>query len=1215
MSPDNILKQRASLEKLRKTVAPSDSFFNHPLAYQPKAKGREEAYKDQMVSKKIGTVDLAMNQKKSANSKSVGFDLKNRRSEFKIEPDRNAASLFFSKMPPSSTGKQGRHIADLIIPRNPSLLKPCPIRKDGCERISERRQNSYLGYKGTAKLKINVSQKRKSSFDLGLEASSLKKRLVGSEENDWPSYSRSEIFDEDALIENYPKPSEYALKIDPEENNRMTKKQENFWRELEQSQKNREEIMLQEQRRIAEEAERNTLGTTVKLSFSQPSKKISLEEEETETINLRPATPPLPGKMVNFKFDENAVEEEEEEESISFDERKPVHIFHNKKNDSEMSLFTNNLKFDDDLKEEKFEEYRDSEVSFEDNKNPKKEFEHNLVDLSTFSNDSFKNRQGVSLNVKNAQDQKDRDDREEAIESFLPDYEPLKNYSYFENNNELVLKKENPLSLLANLLNGAWLKKLTKIGKKKNKIVDLEWRSGRESLSSDMEKNDFRFRNSWLGNFLTRQEEKAIMSHFKKSKRGFKRNFLNFRGANSRNSVKVLAFGVAVALSIPLGVFVQKLVETKNKIEVSGQKAFEEVKSAQSAIMAIKPEEANRNFQSAYSEFVSASNSLDEVGGGILSIIKVLPGGSKIKTGENVIEAGKHLTVAGQIMSEAFDLFLGDQGALKKKFITTNSFSDLREVTHQDSLGERKERATSMTDALSMFQTKLDKAKESMLFASASLDRVNIEDLPADKKQIFSELKEKLPKLVQSMNLFSEYSHTILKVLGSERPKQYLFLFENNDEIRATGGFIGTYGLMKVDKGNISQMLIDGIYNPDGQLKERIIPPKPIQKMSATWSMHDANWWPDFPKSAEKVSWFYEKTGGPPVDGVIAFTPKIMEDFLKVIGPINHEKYGTTVTAENFVEITQSKVEKEYDKNLNRPKQFLADLAPLILEKVFSASPEKWIEIMEIFAENLENRSIKIYFFDREQQKLISDLGWSGEMLGTPKDYLSVINTNISGMKTDKMIEQKIDHAVEIKEDGSIVDTVTITRHHRGGKEKYEWYNAVNSNYSRVYVPKGSELLQAEGYTREVNSPPLDYDKLGFIPDEDVLNEEKSTKVDPATGTLVYEDSGKTVFANWTYVSPGETLTLKYIYLLPFKISFDDLKKPADTYSLLIQKQSGDENSEISSVVNGLENFEEVYSYSEKIKFPEWQIKENFSKDIFAGIVLTEKGKSEKFKK
>jgi hypothetical protein len=604
---------------------------------------------------------------------------------------------------------------------------------------------------------------------------------------------------------------------------------------------------------------------------------------------------------------------------------------------------------------------------------------------------------------------------------------------------------------------------------------------------------------------------------------------------------------------------------------------------------------------------LSASDSLDEVGGGMLSIIKVLPGGSKIESGQNLIEAGKHLTAAGQIVSEAFGLFLGDQGALKNKLFSTTNLSSLKDATSYAPL-TRQDKAGSLTEAIIMFQEKLNKAKDELSSANDLLGKVNLKDLPEDKRDSFTKLKSQLPGVIDSMNSFSGFSGTILNVLGHNGPKQYLFLFENNDEIRATGGFIGTYGIMKIAEGNISQLTIDGIYNPDGQLKERVIPPKPIQKMSATWSMHDANWWPDFPKSAEKVAWFYEKTGGPTVDGVIAITPQIMEDFLRITGPITMDQYGVTVDADNFVEVTQYKVEKDYDKQLNRPKQILADLAPIVLSKIMSAPPEKWIEVLNAFSDNLERREIQAYFFDADVQKKISDLGWSGEILATPKDYLAVINTNISGLKTDHVIDQKIDHQAEVKPDGSIVDTVTITRTHNGGHEKYDWYNAVNSDWMRVYVPKGSELLHAEGYTREVDSPPVDYQKLGFVEDEMVANEENSTNTDQYTGTRVYEDSDKTVFANWTYVSPGETLTVKYSYLLPFKLRFDDLKKPADTYSILMQKQAGDENSTFSSTVNGLSAFDSIYHYPDNLPLPEWKVEDKFMKDFFAGTVLVPKG-------
>jgi hypothetical protein len=727
--------------------------------------------------------------------------------------------------------------------------------------------------------------------------------------------------------------------------------------------------------------------------------------------------------------------------------------------------------------------------------------------------------------------------------------------------------------------------------------------------------NNLTVAEAWSNQFLPANEELVIREAAGRTKRfwGILKNiFLTFRSPNAKRSAIVLGIGIIVSLMIPLGAYIQKVIEAKNRIEEQSNKAYENVKSAKSALVSAKPEEARKNFASAYQNFLDANKSLDEIGGSMLSIIKVLPGGSKVKSGENLLEAGKHLSFAGQIVSEAFDVFLGDQGALKKKFLAIDNLSTLKESSNFQPV-EKNDRAKNLTNAILLFQEKLNRAKGELEQTASFLDRVKINDLPEGKREEFVLLRDKLPTAVAGIDSFSNYANIILTILGHKISKQYLFLFQNNDEVRATGGFIGTYGILKLEEGNVSQLMVDGIYNPDGQLKERIIPPKPIQKMSATWSMHDANWWPDFPKSAEKVAWFYEKTGGPAVDGVIAFTPKMLQELLKITGPINHEKYGAVITADNFVEITQNKVEVEYDRKLNRPKQFLADLAPIILEKIFNAPPEKWIEIMSVFSDCLEDRSILMYFFDYNVQKAISNLGWSGEILSAPKDYFSVVNTNISGLKTDHVIEQRINHLAEIKPDGSIVDTLTISRTHQGGKEKYDWYNGVNSDWMRIYVPKGSELLRAEGYTREVDSPPVDYEKLGFIEDEMVIMEESNTNIDPYTGTRTYEDSDKTVFANWTYVSPGETLTVKYTYLLPWKLTFDDIKKPADTYSLLAQKQAGDENSWIESEVKGLEEFDLLYRYPDNLGFPEWSVNQKFSKDLFAGMVLAPKGTKKEY--
>jgi hypothetical protein len=438
--------------------------------------------------------------------------------------------------------------------------------------------------------------------------------------------------------------------------------------------------------------------------------------------------------------------------------------------------------------------------------------------------------------------------------------------------------------------------------------------------------------------------------------------------------------------------------------------------------------------------------------------------------------------------------------------------------------------------------------------------------------------------------------------LGANGARKYLFLFQNNQEMRPTGGFIGSYGVLDIDgSGRVRNFFIDGIFNPDGQLLDKVAPPKPIQKISVAWSLHDSNWFPDFPLSAQKAMLFYEKTGGPTVDGVITLTPTVIQKLFDITGPIEMPEYGVTLTKENFIQNIQYEVEIDYDKEENRPKKILSDLAPIILDRISQTRDAGTIlAAMDILNEALKEKHILLYFSNSELQSIISDLGWSGEVLAAEDDYLSVINTNVNGFKTDGIVKEKISHEVKIHSNGEIIDTVAINRKHLGGNTDYEWWNKVNADYMRVYVPEGAELLAVEGQTREINEDVVDYQSLNYEFDPDVKDEEARMRIDSKTGTRVYNEKGKTVFANWVYVSPQEEVTIKYRYKLPFK--YDGEIK---SYSLLTQKQSGSLGSE----------FELSFNYPKDWSL-NWQNEElqdcnseedNMKKICFSGDLKTDK--------
>jgi len=568
---------------------------------------------------------------------------------------------------------------------------------------------------------------------------------------------------------------------------------------------------------------------------------------------------------------------------------------------------------------------------------------------------------------------------------------------------------------------------------------------------------------------------------------------------------------------------------------------------------------ASLKFDEAYGRFSEISNDVNSLGTIIVESSRFIPFLSKLSTGAHLAAAGKDISKIGSLTTD----LLNSLNGLKNPLDANESVSYLDMFNESDK--------------------KVGEISSSMKDLESNLDKVNLEDIPEGQREKFTELKKKLPDINSFLASYNQESRIFADILGGNGPRKYLFLFQNNQEMRATGGFIGTYATLDIFNGHIKKFFVDGIFNPDGQLKEKIIPPAPIQKISAAWSLHDSNWFPDFPKSAEKAAWFYEKTGGPTVDGVITMTPTVMQRLLAVTGPIEMPDYGVTVDENNFLETIQQEVEVDYDKDLNQPKKILADLAPKILDRIFNAKNVSDIaRTMNILVDSLSEKHILIYSRNYDIEKILSNNGWSGEILDTDKDYLSVINTNINGYKTDGVIDQKIEHEAQIQDDGSIVDKVTITRHHNGGDAEYEWWNKVNADYMRVYVPKGSKLLGVSGQTREFDSPPIDYAALGFKKDSQLQMEDDSMSIDEESGTRIYEDSGKTVFGNWVYVSPKETATIAYSYLLPFKIDTNLTTKPADTYSLLIQKQSGSVKSDFSSRIIYPDFYENIWKFPEQ---------------------------------
>lgn len=629
------------------------------------------------------------------------------------------------------------------------------------------------------------------------------------------------------------------------------------------------------------------------------------------------------------------------------------------------------------------------------------------------------------------------------------------------------------------------------------------------------------------------------------------------RQLKMREAVVVFVI-VAFAIIMPLRLFLtyEGLNEIKQSILGAGEAALGHMSLAFEDTSVEGREEV---LEKVEGELNFAAGEIGEINFLIRNLISILPEkGEQFQSGKALLSAGSELTYAASLLNERFG-----------------------QIENTENLSEK----------FNFINAGIEEATPYIESANGFLGEVEEDALPEEAKDGVKKLKKMVSGILVGINDFKKTSDIILNILGINEPRRYLLIFQNNNEIRATGGFIGSFAEVYVRDGKIEKTYFPGggSYDLDGGLRVRLVPPEPLQLISGRWQFRDANWFPDFPTSAEKISWFYEKSGGGTVDGVITINASFVENLLAFLGPIEMAEYGKALTADNFIDEVQYAVEVEYDKEENKPKQILADMMPILIDRLMEKTNEDLFKLGDVFTQGLKTRDLQFYFNNEDLQNKIVDFGWGGEIKQTAGDYLAIFNSNIAGQKTDKVIDEKIEHTTLVDENGNIVNVVKVTRTHNGVKG--DLFTGVrNVNYARVYVPQGSVLLQVTGF----NVPEAHYfDTIedGCVLDEDVAESQKLVMVDPQSGTRVTEEFGKTVFGNWTIVDPGESTTYAVAYQLPFKLDFkepgffeklfNEESAPLASYNLFIQKQSGSTKTNFTHILNLSENMTETWNYNE----------------------------------
>ncbi len=409
--------------------------------------------------------------------------------------------------------------------------------------------------------------------------------------------------------------------------------------------------------------------------------------------------------------------------------------------------------------------------------------------------------------------------------------------------------------------------------------------------------------------------------------------------------------------------------------------------------------------------------------------------------------------------------------------------------------------------------------------------------------------------------------------ISSDTPHHILVMLQNPSEIRPSGGFLGSYADITIASGTITNISVSDIADTDAAFMPKIVPPKPLQLEVSHMRPADANWFFDFPTSASETIAFFNAsdlyavatsapTSSPYFDAAIAISPKVISDLLGVVGPITVSSTNTTFTSDNFLAATQKIVQAGQASSATYPKQVLRDLMLALAARLASLSGTDQESVMSMAANWVAEKDVMAYSADPGTESFIESYGAGGDVYALPQnfngDYFALVGANINGGKSDTSVTESVAWTSQIGADGTIADSLILSRKHNGTTSPYWWYKTRNQVYLQIFTPWGSSLTNESGGLQKTIYPKVNYAANGYSTDPVVAGVESSTQTlfsYPAVAE--HEEDGKTVFATWSVVNAGASTKLSFDY------AHHAFVPPAAgvSYQFIFEKQAGTNRS------------------------------------------------------
>ena len=520
----------------------------------------------------------------------------------------------------------------------------------------------------------------------------------------------------------------------------------------------------------------------------------------------------------------------------------------------------------------------------------------------------------------------------------------------------------------------------------------------------------------------------------------------------------------------------------------------------------------------------------------------------------------------------------------------------------------------AILEGLQEAEPKLLSAQVALAQAQAARDRIDSESLSPYLRKIIEARIDPLLDSIAGQKFPMEdalalvHSAPHLLGVGKDGPQTYLLMIQNEDELRATGGYLTAVGSAVVKDGKLLSINIESSELVDDLSKPYPKAPWQLDEymMAGFLVLRDANWFTDFPTSVEWAEYLYSYSRAHSVDGVIAIDQHVAVELLKTLGPIRVEDVSFDITHENVLEYMRAAKEAPPPGTTSRwdRKQFISRMAKPLLEKVLNARGTTWSKLAPVLIKLLDERHILLQFDDIETTNLLERRKWDGAVrLPQNSDYLMAVDSNIGFNKSNVLLSTALTYTVDLSSltnpTGNLIvshtnrsqsDSVCAPRLDAVGVDMSKSYtiDACHWTYLRVYKPAGTQLtdatpqaISAEQTLREIAIPA----RVDLLENEDIPNTQ--------------------VFGTLLVIPQKEIVSTSFEFSLPAFVLQQDSTNNTWTYRLTLQKQPGTISTPITISLR-LPEGSELINASIELKQDQgkWILTSELRQDIVFDIVF-----------